>query len=372
MDERTKHPYRVFVSYSRENTAEAQQVRERLGRLGMVPVSDHLLAPGLAFSDEIKRHITFAHFFMPLVTESSSKRPWVHQEVGYALALGIPIIPLALEKVPEGFVNQIQSIVVKKDLRDLDQKMIAPIFDVAFGHASGAMANSQFAAPVFQCPQSLRQRTQMLADGSRDVRLLGKCGRVRLRAAFGPFTMPNVSASHPLWNKREGPSKKDGSTKRDDDLRELLRLEREEMEIHARAEGCRMILADDPAKAKSHSPEGTAVRLLLLKNFLESMADDKVDVAFMPPDKMDSNVVILGDWFISEAIVPQVGNDYRLTAITRHGPTVLKRIEDFDRQFRERISGAGLREGASRGPAIDFLEKTIRNLAPEVLELSSL
>jgi hypothetical protein len=357
---KTKYPYRVFLSYSHDNENEACQVRARLKSLGMEPMSDHLLAPGTAFSDEIKRYISYAHLFIPLVTQSSSTRPWVHQEVGFALAMGVPILPLAIESVPEGFVHQIQSIVVKKGLSDLNEKLVALVFDVAFAHtaraASATVACPNASVPTYQCAQSLRQRTQTLVDASRDIRLLGNTGSVRIKAAFGPFTLPNASPDMPIWDERER------KNNRDLEVRELLRQEREEIELHAKASGCRMILAADPLKAKGHTPKSTAKRLRILCDFLTDARDGEVDVVFIPCAKMDSNLLIVGDWFVSEAIVPKHGDAYRLTTFTRHGSTVLRAAADYDRQFNGLLVAMGGQPGKTRGSAIKEVEKLIRQL----------
>jgi len=355
-----KHPYRVFVSYSHENQNEAKIVCEHLKKIGVQAVSDHLLSPGMPFGDEIKRHITYAHIFIPLVTESSNQRPWVHQEVGYAIGMGVPILPLAIERVPEGLVHQIQSIVVKKDMSDLNEKLTPLILDVVFEHASrttsGITIGPHAPAPSYQCTHTFPHRTQMLIDNARDIRLLGKTGKVRFKAPFGSFALPNEPATMPIWDARE-----DGR-KHDDDLRELLRMEREELEIHARNAGCRLILADDPLKTKQHSPKSTATRLNILKDFLNSCKDDMVDIVFQSCQKMDSNIIILGDWFMAEAIVPLIGDVFRLTVFTRHGPSVLKRIRDFDREFDALQAASGWTAGKSRKPAIERLTSLINKL----------
>ncbi len=58
--------YRVFVSYSHENKDEAEKVRKHLKNIGTTSMSDHNLAPGMSFTDEIKRYIAYSHLFIPI------------------------------------------------------------------------------------------------------------------------------------------------------------------------------------------------------------------------------------------------------------------------------------------------------------------
>ena len=67
-----KYPYRVFVSYSHGDKEIAYRIRERIRAIGAIPMSDLNLDPGFYFYDEIKRHITYAHIFIPILTPSGS------------------------------------------------------------------------------------------------------------------------------------------------------------------------------------------------------------------------------------------------------------------------------------------------------------
>ncbi len=119
------YPYRIFLSYSHEDNLLAHVAAEHLTEMGLVPLWDKKIRPGSAFTEEIKRLIHRAHIFMPLITESSSKRPWVHQETGFAMALNIPVLPIVISSVPGEMVSQIQAVPVEPDLSDFKAKISA-------------------------------------------------------------------------------------------------------------------------------------------------------------------------------------------------------------------------------------------------------
>src|SRR5262245_24283082 len=85
---------RVFVSYSHEDSALAEAVVRWLESNGLTPPWDEHLIVGRGFDAQIKTFISYAHVFLPLITPSSTARGWVHQEIGYAMALRVPVLPV--------------------------------------------------------------------------------------------------------------------------------------------------------------------------------------------------------------------------------------------------------------------------------------
>lgn len=340
--------YRIFVSYSHDNKAEAELIRKHLTDMDQKTMSDHNLAPGMPFTDEIKRYIAYSHLFIPIMTKKSSKRPWVHQEIGYAMGLGIPVLPLAIGQIPEGMTHSIQAVSVNTDLSNLQEKLTADILQHMVDRAD------EISTATNQCAQNLIDRTKMIVQYARDVRYFGESGQVRIRSAFGSFTMPKDHAGHPIWDLR------DGEHKRCKAERVQLRKEREILEEHARTAGLSMIL--EPEAVKSHLPEATAIRLQILVDFLKSMDDDKVKIAFQQQGKIDDNLIMIGDWFLAEAIVPLTGDSYRLTMFTRHGPTIIDRVTEFDRELEGLLEMTDLQGKSSRLHAIECLERLIKKL----------
>jgi hypothetical protein len=335
------YPYRVFVSYSHDNQQQATEIRGFLEGIGARPMSDVDLPPGVPFPDEIKRKIAYAHVFIPLLTESSGKRPWVHQEIGYAMGLGVPILPLALGKLPEGMTEQVQAVQVSPDLSDLPQRLSSDLL------ASFVSRSQETPCATFQCADQLFQRTQILVAHTKEILQIGQAGRVLQRSAFSSFSLPNKRPKHPDWDER------DGDVKCSLEIRELLRQEREVMEAHARKRGCDLII-DPYVLAKRHGKEATTARLRILREFLESMPDDRIRVAIQKGE-IDGSLIIVDDWFVAEAVVPRYGVGYMQTILTRHAPTVLRRSREFGRDFEEVLAELELAGRSSREAAIDTI-----------------
>jgi len=113
-------------------------------------------------------------------------------------------------------------------------------------------------------------------------------------------------------------------------MRSLNTAKRRKLEAHANRFGCDLVLYPT---LKRLTKQRIQTRKRVLQLFLQSMQEARapVRVAF---DKrgLDENLIIVGDWFLVESFTPRE-EGYRHTTITTHAPTVLKRIEAFDRQF---------------------------------------
>jgi hypothetical protein len=77
---------------------------------------DEQLTPGFEFSPGILDLITNCHIFLPLITPRSRARPWLNQEIGFALALGKPILPLVIGDAPAGLISVRQAVTMQEDL----------------------------------------------------------------------------------------------------------------------------------------------------------------------------------------------------------------------------------------------------------------
>ncbi|MCL4878870.1 MAG: TIR domain-containing protein [Anaerolineae bacterium] len=94
----SEYPFRVFISYSHADIEIVRKMAALLEEMGLHPLWDRDIHPGTPFTDTIKELIARSHIFIPLITENSHHRPWVHQETGFATALNLPIVPIAIDK----------------------------------------------------------------------------------------------------------------------------------------------------------------------------------------------------------------------------------------------------------------------------------
>jgi hypothetical protein len=350
--DRNPDKFRIFVSYSRDDDDLARKVIHVLrDDLKLVPLWDDHIRPGAPFTDEIKGLITHAHIFMPLITERSRGSFWVHQETGYAMALNIPVLPLAIGDLPGGgeMIAHLEAVRVRSDLSDLQSRLEEVDLE------SVVVPPPPRPRAVITIAEHPEERARLIAESANRVLKLQGSGRVRHRGALSSFCLPDQPPSAKAWNCREG------RRKRSDLHRILQREERRALEKHARKEGCSLILdhtipyADGKYAARS--------RLATLKAFLQSMPPDRVWVALTPRAR-EGNVIIVGDWFVAESRVPKPGVGYWQTVLNWHAPTVLQCTRTFDQEFEELCEAGGLRPEETWEAAIASLDQALRGLPP--------
>lgn len=335
------YPFRVFISYSFEDSELAQKASDILTELGYLPLWARDISPGKPFTEVIKGFIHYAHLFMPLITRSSAQRPWVHQETGYAMALNLPILPVAIDDVPGQMISGLKAVVARRDLSDFRDILAAidleELVDACQGQTFTNVEVSDWA----------ERRAELLARNARRVIEMNAYGRVRQRASLSSFSIPDKDPSNPIFRKR------DGLAPRSPYYHHLLREERRALEEHARAAGCDLIVDPDFCLERN-GPEATQTRLRILLEFLRSMPDDKLRVALSPRAR-DGNLTLVGDWFSAESVSPRPGEGHRQTIFTWHAPTVLQCVRRFDEEFAD----LERETGSSRAAAIAKVEAVL-------------
>lgn len=334
------YPFRIFISYSHEDAAIAAKACGALADLGLKPLWDQSIRPGVAFTDAIKSYIHHAHLFMPLITESASRRPWVHQETGYAMALNIPILPVAVSSVPGEMAAQLQAVVVENDLSDFSDKIGALDLEQIVLTPQDQMLSS------VQVSDWAEKRTELLAKDARRVMELGAHGRVRQRALLSSFSIPDKDPSHPIWTRRDGEDHYGAY------YHALQREERRALQVHAQAAGCDLIIDPDFCFER-HGKVATQTRLQILVEFIERMPDDKLRIVITPVARQ-GNLTIVGDWFIAESMTPR--ESHRQSVFNWHAPSVLQSVRRFDAQFQELCAENAVDPKKSRGIAFERIK----------------
>lgn len=341
------YPYRVFVSYSHEDAETARQVVRHLKLIRQRPIWDKDIAVGTPFTDQIKNGIAFAHAFIPIVTESSNRRPWVHQEIGYSMGVGVPTLPLAIGALPRGIIQGLHALVIKHDLSDLKKLLTIETID----HVVNEARDQSYA--IFACAALPEERAAMLADYAEKVLDLRQYGKVRQCGALSSFCIPTEQVTNPVWDKREG------KFFRTPFARGLQQKERLALEKHAQKCGCDLIISPS-ISFRQYGPGVRKARLETLRSFLAKMPDDKVRVVIQE-EISSQNLLIIGDWFVAESISPRPTVGYFQTVATRHAPTVLNRVAEFDVKFEELLRKFIPNGGSSRKKAIAEIDKIIKS-----------
>jgi len=344
------HRFRVFLSYSRKDRESVEVIDAALRDINLAPVWDRDIPPGMSFTDEIKSQIATAHLLMPILTTFTRESPWVHQEIGFAIGIDIPVLPIALGSLPGEMLSGIQALRVKENLADLDDKLRAvDIESLVLPHRYEpelerlGVSNQVAASP--------EERARTLVNYAQTV---SELSRVRQRVIFSSFSLPDADPGDPAWNAVDSPSR------RSESYRRLLRRERRIMEAHARHSGCSLLLHLFSTSPSDASAQCARIRLLI--DFLRSMPKRLVKVA-VTKEEMHESLIIVGDWFGARAAPPRAPIDYRQTFFCRHAPTVLRWVHEFDRILDEALNRLGVPAERSRDVALAILEERLQSLS---------
>ncbi len=345
------YSFRIFISYAHEDQKAVEGVDAILRREGLIPVWDKEVKPGTSFTDSIKRQIATAHLFMPLLTRSSQARPWVHQEIGFAIGIDVPVLPLALGELPGEMVSAIQAVSVKDGLSDLaDSLRQADIEALILRHESES--ELQRLGISNRVADYSEERTRLLLTYAEGIR---EPIYVRQRALFSSFSIPDALPADAAWDVIEP------VRRRSEYHRVLLRRERKILEKHARVSGCSLIICPFVEFTRPGGAAAHRAQLTELLGFLASMPDDKLVVAIAERG-IEGHLNLLGDRIGSKALAPQPGADYRQTFFTQHAPTVLSWLRDFDNELEGILRAASIRADESRRFAMTRIEARLQSL----------
>ncbi|MCL5282849.1 MAG: toll/interleukin-1 receptor domain-containing protein [Planctomycetes bacterium] len=339
----------------------AEQVAAHLGSLGVKPMYDKDILVTTRFSEEIRWRVSCAHIFVCILTTQSQRSSWVISELGYAMGVGVPVLPLSLDELPAGLAHEIHAIRIDRSLSDLAAKLTPQTLDDVVDQARTATKAS------FECADRIRQRSEMLVtETGRLYRYAKSPLYIRQRGAFTSFGVPDVSPDDDIW-AQDGPWKKHSIEERI-----WLRKERHILEEQAEQAGCDLIIdpyvvIEDPETATrdlrpKYSHRATAARLEILRDFLRGQSSDRCAVCICR-GRIQSNLTILGDWLAAEAVVPHYKSGFRQTIFTRHAPTVQNRIEEFNQEFNDGLRRNSITRQQSREFAINAISQIIAELS---------
>ena len=103
--------FRLFMTHKSEVKREAKKLKDILRYYGVSAFVAHEdIHPTKAWQDEIENVLATMDGFVALMTLDFHDSDWTDQEVGYALARGVPIIALRLERDPYGFLGKFQAL----------------------------------------------------------------------------------------------------------------------------------------------------------------------------------------------------------------------------------------------------------------------
>jgi hypothetical protein len=339
---------RVFISYSHKDRALVQELLPVLAKCNVDVIWDENLIAGYGFHDQIKDSIANAHVFMPIITKESSERGWVHQEIGYAMALNIPVLPVTTENLdPSGMLQMVHAVKINDEVKDPGQLLNRFTFE--------KLLSSPGNAPIFMCAHLPEERTRMIIEYANKISGMNRFGVVRQKGGLSSFHIPNDCIIRSVWEKRYHPDGKGEYHKR------LQRKERLALEKHATEKGYKIIISPDYATDK-RSKISAAARVSTLIAFLQANKHETSIVAIQSKKTPTQSLTIVGDWFLAESVSFKPNDGFTNTFFTRDAAEIARRTEDFDCELTDILQQKGWTEKTSREKAIEYLKAILEDI----------
>jgi hypothetical protein len=333
---------RAFISYSHGDDQFAGRIAQWFSKEGGQPIWDRTLLAGSDVREQLLTLMGAAHVFIALLTDGSMKAPWPQQEIGYAEAVGIPIVPVSDRLLPGGFglIGGLTSVRVKPDWSDLEQRLAEqpwPALSEAQGGESGAVLATLARSPS--------DRVRLLIKYAKRAQAIGGKGILRQRGGFSSFCIPKESTADRVWYEYDRGSKVEHRLKWE---------ERQVFEKQSRAQGCRLII--DPLGYQDMIWKRT--RLKTLHAFLTDRETGKNIQAITHNREYGGSLTIFGDWWLSESFVPRP-EGYREAIFTWHPGTVKQFVKEFDEQFEVLCRDSGVSPENSLQRAVEELDRQL-------------
>jgi len=335
---------RVFISYSHRDKEFVKELIFFLEKECTVKVIwDNNLTAGSGFHEQIKDSIASAHIFMPLITKESSERGWVHQEIGYAMALNIPVLPVTTENLdPGGMLQMLHAIKIDRDISNLNHFFNKSIFETLLKKSSSS--------PIFLCAHLPEERTGMMIEYSNKISNIKEYGMVRQKGGLSSFHIPSDHILKSVWEERYYPEIKSEYHKR------LQRNERLALEKHVKETGYKIIITPEYA-IKNRDPHAAISRLQTLIEFLENSDINPAVIAIQTKETNKQSLTIVGNWFLAESVSFHEGDGFTNTFFTRDAFEIARRTEDFECELQDLLEQRGWTPENSREKAIEELKQ---------------
>ncbi|MHC1695687.1 MAG: toll/interleukin-1 receptor domain-containing protein [Eubacteriales bacterium] len=339
--------YRVFISYSRKDIDNVQKIAKILEQKNLTPIWDKNFLYGQKFPEMIQNYIAHAHVFLPVITAESSRRGWVHQEIGYAMALHVPIMPISIGELPGEMISQFHAITLDDKLTGIDDLLTYESIKSLIENEYNPL-NSTYC-----CTELAEDRAVLMVKLANDVIRMGQSACIRQKGGLSSYHIPNLPINDQRWGDRYN----NGVQNNDNHCRNQL-AERKILERHARESGCKLIVNTDLI-INNYVKRAAVERLQTFLEFIEDMPDDKIDIAFNKNLDFNETITLVGDWFSCEAFSRTLTQGFKQAIFTRYAPGMRSKIECFDSEMDYLLKKEGIKAGESREPAIKKIKEVI-------------
>jgi hypothetical protein len=107
--------FRLFISHTHDNAKFAGTIKYFLGRYRIECFVAHSdITPSEKWMEVIRSALLTSHALAALVTDDFRQSQWCDQEIGFALARSMLVVPLMYDVPPHGFLSEFQAIKLSK------------------------------------------------------------------------------------------------------------------------------------------------------------------------------------------------------------------------------------------------------------------
>jgi hypothetical protein len=341
MPSATNPRYRIFISYCHHDLESVEKIVEILEQNEMTPLWDNNLDEGAEFKQNILMFIQHAQVIVPVISQTSAAGGWVHEEIGYALAYNIPLLPIVIgDNKPGQMLEDLHAFKWKSpfNIKDL-QKVLA------YKKIEKLIDKNKEKTALYECAAYQQDRTRMIREYASIIQNLFPEHEAVIRQIGGlsSFHIPLKHPEHEDWCNRIG------GKKPDEQHCEMLYGERKLIGKMGRDWGFR-IMINPWYPYKQHGRNAPLTRITRLTNLLEFLEKlpktgrEKYGVVLDKQIEAHSNTLIVGDLFMASTRAGRKGKGYLQTIFTRHSITIRDQIEKFDAKFIDALGSRGMEQ----------------------------
>lgn len=103
---------KAFISHTAKDKANAIKLRDMLKPHNIDSFVAHEdIKPSEEWQEEIRKALNTMDFFLSLHTKGFKESIWCQQEIGFAAARNVKMIPIKFDEDPNGFIAKIQALI---------------------------------------------------------------------------------------------------------------------------------------------------------------------------------------------------------------------------------------------------------------------
>jgi TIR domain len=314
---------KVFISHSRKDEAVAHLLAHILRANQIECLIDREMQAGQKFDSKIQHLIQGADLVLVLLTKDSSRSPWVNQEIGFAIALGKPVWPLAIETdiEPYGMLSTTQaySLIDWSDPVKAIQRLVS-----ALQSSIPEMANPYKQLGFDHVIEGKIARTRFIADRLRELRRDESRRLVILhQAAFSIF----AASDDLLYREAGGHSP---------EYMELLLKERKALDELISMPNCSYKMILWPVRA--YEDRYLAIRYANLLRWMERVRDEPTIEYVCAQYPGPNRLIIMGELLI-EGFKLHHHPGYEMTVVKYQAEQIEEAAAVFHQTFGRSVNG---------------------------------